>query len=187
MKMTSGIPGVVQGALAMALPALACAVHGAEAAPNRADTSVPAALAVPGHASAAMFSASGVQIYRCQKSAQGGADFAWTFVAPEASLHDSQGAVAGRHYGGPTWEAVDGSKVVGKLVAKVPAPDSASIPWLLLSATVAQAGPTLGRVDFVQRLNTRGGAAPSGGCAADKVDQEARVPYTADYVFLAPQ
>ena len=63
-------------------------------------------------------------------------------------------------------------------------PYSGSIPCLLLQSIGNQKGPTGGRlladVTFVQRLNTRGGAAPTTACT---VGQTQLVPYTADYYF----
>jgi hypothetical protein len=45
-------------------------------------------------------------------------------------------------------------------------------------------GKSLTKATFVQRLNTRGGLAPSTGCAsASSVGNQAFVPYTADYFF----
>jgi hypothetical protein len=166
------------------------ALHGAlargpsgsdDAAPN-----VPAALAVPtAFEVAAAFSATGVQIYRCQASATVAGEFAWTFVAPEATLFDRSGKVAGHHYAGPTWEANDGSKVVGSVAARAPSPDGVSIAWLLLTATVVTPGETFEHVAYVQRLNTKGGAAPASGCAADSTNVEIRIPYSAEYYFYA--
>jgi hypothetical protein len=52
----------------------------------------------------------------------------------------------------------------------VPAPDPGAIPWLLLRATSNQGDGVLAQVDFIQRLETRGGVA---------------VPYWARYVFYA--
>ncbi len=63
-------------------------------------------------------------------------------------------------------------------------PNSGSIACLLLQSIGNQKGPTGGRlladVTFVQRLNTRGGAAPVTACI---VGQTQLVPYTADYYF----
>ena len=42
-------------------------------------------------------------------------------------------------------------------------------------------GQILAKTTFVQRLNTRGGAAPTSICT---VGQAQLVPYTADYVFF---
>jgi hypothetical protein len=147
---------------------------------------VPPALAVPaGNEVEVKFAASGVQIYRCLPSAQVATEFVWTFVAPEATLFDRVGKVAGRHYAGPTWEANDGSKIVGKVAAKAPSPDGTSIPWLLLTATVVQAGEIFEHIGFVQRLHTSGGSAPASGCSSDAANTEVRVPYTSDYYFYS--
>ena len=157
---------------------------------------VPAQLAVPGAHDAGMkLNASGVQIYRCAPEPKVVSDYGstfetpdhyvWTLVAPEATLTDGSGKVKGRHYAGPTWEASDGSKVLGKIVAKAAAPDGVSIPWLLMSTTVQQLGGGFGKVAFVQRLNTNGGSAPASGCSRDAANAEVRVPYSAEYYFYS--
>jgi hypothetical protein len=177
--MTKAATRVALAVAAISAGAHAIAAEGLPSAP-------PAAIAVPaGYEVKAHFSATGVQIYTCAPSATAPADFVWTFVAPEATLFNREGKVAGRHYAGPTWEANDGSKIVGKAAAKVPAPDGVSIPWLLLTATVVQKGETFGEVSYVQRLNTNGGAAPATGCSSATANTEVRVPYTADYYFYA--
>jgi len=176
-----------QGLLMMMMGVASLAARGQGAqAPLRAPE-VPASLAVPDGASvAAQFSATGVQIYRCDAAPDGKA-YQWTLVAPEASLHDAQGAVAGRHYSGPTWEAKDGSAITGKVLARAPAPDPADVAWLLLAATPVHEGETLGKVRYVQRLNTHGGVAPAASCAPANRGAELRVAYTADYWFYAPR
>jgi hypothetical protein len=58
--------------------------------------------------------------------------------------------------------------------------DPASIQWLSLSGVGSGHG-LFARVTFIQRLNTAGGLAPATAGAA--IGQEARVPYTADYLF----
>jgi hypothetical protein len=73
----------------------------------------------------------GVQIYTCAATPAGPA---WKLKAPDASLRDARGHVLGRHFAGPTWQATDGSTVVGTPVAASPAPDGAGIPWLVLQA-----------------------------------------------------
>ncbi len=175
----------VTGVMLGFLLAAAC-IQGASARGGEAGPTVAPAIAVPdGYSVKVKFNASGVQIYKCQASPTVATDFVWTLVAPEATLSDKKGKAAGHHYAGPTWEANDGSKLTGKVAAKLAAPDGVSIPWLLLSATVAQAGETFGHVAFVQRLNTNGGAAPATGCASDTANTEVRVPYTADYYFFS--
>jgi hypothetical protein len=142
--------------------------------------SLPAALAAPtGHELAFELPAEGVQIYVCGGAA--GAH-AWAFQAPEAKLVDSRGQPAGTHYTGPTWEGVDGSKVIGAKVASA-TPDPAAIPWLLLrAASNAGTGP-MADVTFVQRIQTHGGLAPPGGCGTSNVGAVVRVPYHAVYCF----
>jgi Protein of unknown function (DUF3455) len=123
------------------------------------------------------YAAKGVQIYVCRAK---GAANEWAFKAPEAKLVDTEGRPFAKHYAGPSWEAPDGSKVVGKVLVNEPAPKAGAIPWLLLSAESSGSGELAG-VRFVQRLNTAGGIAPPGACPA--VGAEQRVDYTADYIF----
>jgi FtsP/CotA-like multicopper oxidase with cupredoxin domain len=129
----------------------------------------------------------GVQIYHCQQ--QQGAP-AWVFVAPEATLYLGAEAV-GTHTAGPTWRWKDGSAVTGKLLVSQPAPDRASIPWLLLAASPAlDSAPTgmLAHVTYVRRSDTHGGMMPPAGCDARHLGAVARVPYAAVYTFYkAPE
>jgi hypothetical protein len=153
----------------------------ADDAPSRADcpSSVPAALRPAADQKLTFsFTGEGVQIYVCTATATG---YAWSFKAPSAVLLSEGGGVEGWHYAGPTWEAEDGSTIVGKKVAAA-SPDPAAIPWLLLTAA-AHGGPDgrFTRVTTVQRLNTSGGLAPATGCDATHVGDEADVPYTAGY------
>ena len=129
--------------------------------------------------------ADGVQIYECRKTAD--ADFpAWVFVAPEAKLADAAGTAVGRHYAGPTWEAGDGSKVVGVVKAKVDAPDSRAIPWLLLETHSTGKPGVFAKVTSIQRVATVGGQAPTTGCGSATIGKQERVPYTAQYAQYAP-
>jgi Protein of unknown function (DUF3455) len=123
------------------------------------------------------YAAKGVQIYVCRVK---GAANEWAFKAPEAELVDAEGRPFAKHYAGPSWEAPDGSKAVGKVLANEPAPKADAIPWLLLSAESSGSGELAG-VRFVQRVKTSGGVAPSGPCPT--VGAEQRVDYTADYIF----
>ena len=135
--------------------------------------------------------AKGVQVYECRNVKQAGAyepaAYEWAFVAPDAELFDDRGQKAGRHYAGPQWQAPDGSRVAGSVKARADAPVAGAIPWLLLTAKSVGPDGTLSKVSSVQRINTRGGATPSSGCSAGAVGTQARVDYTADYVFLAPR
>ncbi len=125
----------------------------------------------------------GVQIYECVASKADAAQFAWSLRGPEAQLHDDSGKTVGKHYAGPTWEANDGSTVVGEVVAHDESADAAAIPWLLLRAKSTSGHGLFGAVQSIQRLHTSGGKAPSSGCDQSHAGTESRVAYSADYVF----
>ena len=122
----------------------------------------------------------GVQIYSCN-------GVAWGFVAPRANLYDDHGKLIITHFAGPTWQAKDGSKVVGQLAHDHVTVDPTAIPWLLLSTPSPTAGPDGDRLvhtTFIQRTATTGGLAPAAAtCNATTAGTVAEVPYTADYFF----
>ena len=128
--------------------------------------------------------ANGDQVYICKSDA---AQFNWTLKAPDAQLLDEKGKSFGRHFAGPSWEANDGSRVVGKAVANSPSPDAHSIPWLLITIVGHEGSGVLSLATTIQRLNTNGGKAPISGCDASHLNQEVRVSYSADYRFNAPK
>ena len=128
----------------------------------------------------------GVQIYRCDPKQDAPGQFEWVFRAPEARLRDFDGKSFGRHYEGPTWEANDGSKIVGTVQARIDAPDKSDIPWLRLAAKPSGSGLLAG-VTGIQQASTVGGQAPAGGCAAPDQGRILRVEYSADYYFYVPR
>jgi hypothetical protein len=139
---------------------------------------VPAKLTPPAGVTAlGAYTAKGVQIYTCTAN---GTATEWRLKAPEAQLVDANGAIFAKHYAGPTWEAIDGSKAIGKVMEVVPAPTAGAIAWLLLSAESSGQG-VLSGARFVQRIKTAGGAVQSSTCPEPGAEQ--RVPYTAEYVF----
>jgi hypothetical protein len=127
--------------------------------------------------------ASGVQIYECSASKTDPTKFEWVFKAPQAELTDTAGKNIGKHYGGPTWESNDGSKVVGEVKARDDGPDANAIPWLLLSAKSTVGNGIFGKTQSIQRVNTVGGKAPAGGCNQAQVGKDARIAYQATYYF----
>jgi len=129
--------------------------------------------------------AAGVQIYRCTADKNDAARFAWQLKAPEADLVDHSGNRIGKHYAGPTWEARDGSKVVGEVAARADSPDPNAVAWLLLNAKSTSGSGVFASVRFVQRLRTVGGNAPPEGCNQAAAGTEVRVPYSAEYWFYA--
>jgi len=74
----------------------------------------------------------GVQIYSCNGAV-------WGFVAPRANLYGDNGKLIITHFGGPTWQAKDGSRVVGQAEAVVTV-DPTAIAWVRLSAASTAAG-----------------------------------------------
>ncbi|MBF2075169.1 MAG: DUF3455 domain-containing protein [Synechococcales cyanobacterium C42_A2020_086] len=131
--------------------------------------------------------AEGDQIYICQAKADAPNQFEWTLKAPEAVLYDERGQEIGHHYGGPSWELQDGSKIVGQLYSRVDAPQPDAIPWLLLQVKSHEGNGELNAINWIQRVNTVGGKAPVTGCDAANQNQEIRVGYSADYYFLGQE
>jgi hypothetical protein len=130
--------------------------------------------------------AKGVQIYQCKAKTGNTSQFEWTLKAPEADLFDNNGKKIIKHYGGPTWEALDGSKVIGTVKAKADAPTTSAIPWLLVQAKSKQGNGSLSKVTYIQRVETIGGKAPSQVCNQAHANTEARIDYAADYFFYSP-
>lgn len=172
------------GALAAVLLAGA---GGAVQASNPA-ASVAQKLKVGADESLAMIvSATGVQIYECRAAKGMNSAYEWAFIAPEADLFDTSGMKVGHHYAGPSWEANDGSKIVGSVMASASSPDAVAIPWLLLGAKSVGPAGTFSQVSTVRRVHTRGGMAPVSGCASSTAGAVERIPYTADYYFFTKE
>ena len=145
---------------------------------------VPAAIAVPsGNKMVFMLRATGLQNYECRARPDAAGGYDWVAGAPEAALHDKSDSLVGRHYGGPTWEYGDDSKVTGKVIAEAPATEPASIAWLLLQGTPAPRTGVMNGVTYIQRVNTQGGVAPSETCNASATGTRKGVRYAADYLF----
>jgi len=103
-------------------------------------------------------------------------------------------------FGNATWQSsFDSSKVWASATPATTVvagtdqscPNTGSIACLLLTAIGTEDGPTGGKIlsktTFVQRLNTKGGSAPSNpatSClATSDIGRQLLVPYTADYFF----
>ncbi len=131
--------------------------------------------------------AQGVQIYECRAKTNDATEYEWVLKAPEAVLFDAQGKRIGRHYGGPTWEGIDGSKVVGEVKGRETSTETNAIPWLLLVAKKHEGNGVFSRISCIQRLETVGGKAPVGGRDRSKPGAEVSVPYTAVYYFYTSE
>jgi Protein of unknown function (DUF3455) len=170
-------------AVVLAVLALAAVVPlsgTAAAAPSAPD--VPGGIAVPeGNKPFLIGHADGVQIYRCN-------GVSWALVAPRANLYGDNGKLIATHFGGPSWQAKDGSTVVGRRAKDPVTVDPTAIPWLLLEPTSVSSGPDgdrLAGTTYIQRIATVGGLAPAAStCTAETAGGEAEVSYTADYVFF---
>jgi hypothetical protein len=158
-------------ALAAITAATAFAASGAAA-------QVPDSIAAKGETAVLTVHAEGAQVYECKTDA--GGKLAWQFREPIATLM-ADGKTVGRHYAGPTWENVDGSRVQGKPAGRAPGATAADIPWLKLDAVDPHGPGVLAGVATIQRINTRGGQL-EGACDAAGATRAA--PYAADYVFL---
>jgi hypothetical protein len=163
--------GVVAAAAVLSLAQVA------QAGPPRPD--VPPEIRVPdGNKVFLVGHAVGVQIYSCN-------GVVWSSATPRANLYDDHGKLIITHFAGPTWQATDGSRVVGQPEASVTV-DRTAIPWVRLSATTTPGpdGDRLVATTFVQRIATTGGLAPAAAdCNATTAGTVAEVPYTADYYF----
>jgi len=152
-------------------------------AQDLAPSAIPDAIKAPATDKLAMtVTAKGVQIYECRPTKDDPTKFEWALKAPEAELFDASGKKVGKHYGGPTWEANDGSKVIGEVKGRFDSPDGA-IPWLLLAAKKTEGTGAFGKVTNVQRILTEGGKAPASGCDSAHSGSEIRVNYSATYLF----
>ncbi len=146
---------------------------------------LPEALEAPaGQVLAVTALATGVQIYQCVAGKDDPAHYSWTLKEPQAVLRSRSGRVLAKHYAGPTWEATDGSKVVGEVAAKTPALQAGAVPWLLLRAKTTSGTGLFSGVASIQRLHTVGGQAPDAGCDQAHSGHEVKVPYSAEYRFF---
>ncbi len=152
----------------------------------------------------------GTQGYTCLPTTTGGTSWTINPARPEATLFSvvfGQLVQIITHFtsineapkdgtipplsGNVTWQGFDTSRVWAKATGILPAgtdpqscPNTGAIPCVLLESIGNQKGPSGGRLlantTFIQRLNTKGGAAPTTSCT---VGQTQLVPYTADYYF----
>ena len=127
--------------------------------------------------------AEGVQIYEAKAQANGA--LGWSLVGPDAKLEALDGQLVGLHSLGPRWKANDGSEVkaIKPPLQNWKSPDPKSAAWLLLEVSSEGNGLFSG-VQYVARVSTIGGAAPSE--APTQAGDKKSVPYRAIYLFLAP-
>ena len=172
--------------LLSAVTLAACAGKGSLQAPTPmfSQTNLPPTVQVPaGHKVAMETVGMGDITYECRAKADMAGQFEWVFVGPDAKLMDRSGKQIGRYYGPPaTWENMDGSKVTATQLAVAPN-NAGNIPLQLVKANPAMGVGAMQGVAYIQRVDTRGGVAPSALCAGGNVGQKQVVKYQADYIF----
>jgi len=168
------------------LIAICCFLSIALRAEEPAPKAPPAKLQVPvGHAVLFKLTAMGSQIYKSVPAANG--NFKWELEAPLANLYDNDGKQVGRHYEGPIWESIDGSKVKkidDDAVIKDDAPNpNQDIPWLLLHVKDENGDKpgAFSKVQYIQRIDTKGGVMPTD--PPTKPGIRVFISYTATYVL----
>ena len=143
---------------------------------------IPDELKVPeGHVLLLRAYGKGVQIYDCP------------FVEPPKAVphaillkgYEDERNLVAIHFKGPSWQATDGSIVVGDAanVKQAPAPDGNSIAWLLLPAKSTTGNGLFSKVTYIQRLFTKGGKATLAGCQQVQDQHQQLVEYRAQYLF----
>lgn len=136
-----------------------------------------------GHSMVMQTVGAGQLLYECKLKANTTDAHEWTFVGPTATLMDRSGKTVGKYYGPPaTWESLDGSKVTATQVAVSPA-GTGNIPHQLVKANPAQGSGSMSGVTYIQRVATKGGAAPGTPCSGTNAGARQTVEYQADYLF----
>lgn len=166
------------------LKPVVCAILLATAGAGFAAEALPEPVRVPaGHSMKLETVGVGEITYECREKKDAAGAFEWAFVVPVAVLNDMQNKPVGKYYGGPTWEANDGSKVTGKQVAIAPA-SAGNIPLQLVKAEPAMGKGAMTGVSYIQRLETKGGVAPAAACTMANKGAKQQVKYQAKYVFF---
>ena len=142
----------------------------------------PGGITIPDHTRiVTALQAEGVQVYEAR--AQPNGSLGWSLVGPDAKLETLDGQLAGLHSVGPRWKANDGSEVkaVKPPIQNWKSPDPKSAAWLLVEVSSEGSNGLLSGVQYVARVSTIGGAAPSE--APTQAGEKKSVAYKAIYLF----
>ena len=170
------------GALRYSLPFLALTA----CASPQLQTAVPANLVPTGERQVERLSARGLQTYECRATPGDASSASWVYVASALELFDASDKPAGRHtFPPPIWEAPDGSKFAGTQKARADAPEAGAAPWLLVSTKSTGAEGRFAKITSLQRVNTKGGVAPAGGCDMKAIRKKEQVPLRADLILFS--
>lgn len=127
--------------------------------------------------------AEGTIEYECKRETEPLTTYKWLATGPDAVLKDEKGNKLGEYSGPPAkWSFSDGSFVTGSQVS-VSSNGEKNIPLQLVKADTSGGQGLLTTVSYVQRVNTKGGVAPSKKCSADNEGDKADVDYKAEYRF----
>ena len=152
---------------------------------------IPDAIKLPdnlpaGNSRVFTFFADGVQKYKAQEiPGSTPVAYQWQFVAPQADLYDVTNKKVGTHSQGPTWQLSTVDSMFGQAFTPpkvAPSPDANGIDWLLLMPKTGK--PPIGvfaEVDYIQRIDTKGGKAPA--TPPSNANETADIHYTAIYRF----
>lgn len=121
--------------------------------------------------------ATGTQNYTCVV-APGATTGAYSAPStPEAQLIGTGGRI--HHFGGPSWQSLRDKSLV-TAVKETAEKREGTIPELRLRVDSHSGTGILSRADYINRLYTSGGVAPTGSCTTGQVS---KVAYKAVYVF----
>ena len=128
--------------------------------------------------------ASGIQVYECRAALTAPEQYRWAFVAPDATLNDpASGHDVAAYRSIDQWNSLTDRSSVSAVLRATQQAGADDLPWAYMRAIPASQDGMFAGVTSIQRVNTRGGAAPRTGCSADTAGTEARVPFTAEYYF----
>ncbi|WP_433294659.1 DUF3455 domain-containing protein [Actinoplanes sp. CA-030573] len=120
---------------------------------------------------------SGTQNYTCVVPTGATAGAYTGKSTPEAQLVGTGGRL--HHFAGPSWQSLRDNSLVTATASKS-SPKDGTIPELLLQVLTHSGKGVLSKADWINRLYTSGGVAPTDPCTSG---QSVSVPYKAVYVF----
>jgi hypothetical protein len=164
---------LLAAALAAAFPAFAITEPGGLGAAMRASAAEEPAF---------MLNGNGVYIYQCRQSALNPNFYEWSFVVPDATLYDGTRSVA-RHATVGVYESTSDRSSVSGVVRSTQGSGAGNLPWVTIRAQPLSEQGMFAGITSIQRVNTRGGAAPGGGCGPGNEGAETAVAFQADYYF----
>ncbi|HZZ92619.1 MAG TPA: DUF3455 domain-containing protein [Usitatibacter sp.] len=126
----------------------------------------------------------GVRVYECRQALTDPDRFHWAFVTPDATLNDpASGHDVATARAIDQWNSMIDLSSVSAVLRATQESSPGDLPWAYMRAIPTSPDGMFAGVTSIQRVNTRGGAAPGNGCNADTAGSEARVPFTAEYYF----